>query len=260
MDLLVAQTDQGPPWIAVVAAIGGAAIGGVVAFLGSWWQEQRRWAREDQLRWDPARLSAYSRFGEAARVSVHRAELYAQSLLAQRRVRDAELNAKARADTQFQDFIKRRQADFERMPYMDVDSVLRASRERIDSQHLDEIRRSKEELLEEMPRLFQEFTNVTEACTRASAEISLIALASTAEKAALVQAHIGRLVGFIHNEFPESEAEVDEILARFRDESEQTLAGFELAAKTELTAPGDISHSPIPQIIGMARPWGRRRR
>jgi hypothetical protein len=46
--------------------VGGAAVGGLLALLGSWWQEQRRWAREDRLRWGPARFDAYSRFIEAA--------------------------------------------------------------------------------------------------------------------------------------------------------------------------------------------------
>lgn len=169
--LLLAATDEASPWPPVIAGIGGAVIGGLVAFLGTWWQEQRRWQREDRLRWDPARFSAYGRYIEAARLTMNRAEAYDGSVAWAKRLEEQEIEAQKKADEEYthlenvnQDFVK--PADW---PKWQTEL-----RQQVDSKHLASIRALRLDATGQHERLRLDLTNVADSLTKAVAEIELM--------------------------------------------------------------------------------------
>jgi hypothetical protein len=255
MDLLVAA-DEGSTWPTAIAAIAGAAIGGLVAFIGSWWQEQRRWSREDRLRWDPARLSAYGRFLEAAHLSLQRVDSYiASTHLQEQRYNDRQ-NAQGKAEFEYQ----RQWAEIrEDTPGAYRPSVEKDLRAQIELTYLEESRQLYQEAAEDTQRLLLSFENAIDSFTKAASEIRLIAGISTKEKAELVRANVDLLVAQVHKVTDSTEPTIETKLAECKDTIQKLLDDFANSAETELTAHRSAARKSKPQVVGMARLWGRRK-
>jgi hypothetical protein len=232
--MLIAADNTTSPWPSIIAAIGGAVVGGLVAFLGAWWQEQRRWTREDRLRWDPARFSAYGRFIEAARLSVNRAELYVGSVLWARRLEQQEKSASNAVEEKLEGAELRGIAVAERPKY------LKEMREALENKYVADIRTARQKVTAEHERLRGDFENAADSMTKAAADIELIASPASAQAAAAVERHIEKLLQFARDTLLALplEAITDSHLSAYREDFEKLLADFETAAKTELTAHG----------------------
>jgi len=231
--LLLAATEASP-WPPVIAGIGGAAIGGLVAFLGTWWQEQRRWQREDRLRWDPARFNAYGRFVEAARLTINRAEAYVGSVGWAKRLEEQEQEAQKRADEEY--------TAAERVNLEFIDALERPKwqselREQIDRKHLASIRVSRQDATEQHERLRLEISNSADSLTKAAAEIELIGSAVTVQAATTLHRHIEGVVRHATAALLRPlEASDSQTFKAVHERFEQLLVEFQQRAKAELTS------------------------
>jgi hypothetical protein len=232
--LFLAATDESSPWPPVIAGIAGTVIGGLVAFLGTWWQEQRRWQREDRLRWDPARFNAYGQFIEAARLTMNRAEAYGGSVAWAKRLEEQELAAQKQADEEYT------ATESEQLQYVhprERPKWQTELRQQIDSRHLASIRASGQDATEQHERLRLELSNAADSLTRAVAEIELIGSALTVQAATTLHGHIEEVVRYATAALMRALEEFDNQEFRsFHERFEQLLTEFEERAKAELTS------------------------